>query len=329
MKVRHEMKVSFLSIFALLLIGCATQPGFNRNAFLERSERKLSTYQATFEPNIENRVHLAPPEIIQYLNQMDSTDKYLPYSPTRDELKIVAQYFALLPSKYLETIQHYVVGVYFISNFIGGGMSDFLYDEKGSMYIALYLNPELLQKSVEEWIEYRENASFLEDSSIAIKVESDQSYRGLLHTLVHESSHIYDYYYHATPYIEPFFKNEKGSGPTRFTQAVWEDYQIPKAKYDFLRKSHYSGYGLDGKIDSSKAVMLYSSLSSSPFSSLYGSLSWAEDFAESFTWYYLKERLGVSYKVTVQKNGKVVAEFEPSKDSLILARYPVFADILK
>jgi hypothetical protein len=296
---------------------------------LNRPERKLVTYKASFDVNIGKRVGIAPPEILQYLNGMDSTDKYLPYSPTDEELRIFSEYFALLPSKFRATMERYVVGIYFISNFGGGGMSDFLYDENGKMYIALYLNPEVLKKSLEEWMEYRENSPFSANSDIVIKVESDQSYRGLLQTLVHEASHIYDYYYHETPYIQAFFKENKGTDPTPFTQGIWEDYRVPKDTLNFLSQTKYSGYGLNGQIDRSHAIPLYSHLAKSPFSSLYGSLSWAEDFAETFTWYYLKTKLGISYKVTVQKDGKTVASFAPDKDEVLPDRYRLFAGIVE
>ena len=321
------MKPTLLLAAVWLLVGCATQHGFNRAAFLQRPERQLATYHARLDADIADRVQPAPPAIIRYLDRMDSTDQYSPYTLSPDELKLFLQYFALLPAKYRDTIQRSVVGIYFISNFAGGGMSDFLYDEKGKLYIALYFNPELLHKSVAEWLEYRENASFLDDGNVQIKVASANNYRGLIQTLVHEASHIYDYYYHVTPYVEPFFRQGETSISKTFTRGVWQDYRVPAPGLDFLRPTKFSGYGLNGKIDRSEAVGLYSQLGRSPFSSLYGALSWAEDFAETFTWYYLQAKLGISYQVTVVKGGKTVAEFAPGHNSLIWARYSQLAEI--
>jgi len=132
------MKIPLHIISLVFLIGCATQHAFDRQVFLQRPERQLKTYHPTFDPNVVNRVRPAPKEILQYLNKMDSTDKYSAYVPTSGELRLFSEYYALLPRKYQEIIGRNVVGIYFISNFAGGGMADFLFDENGKMYTALY-----------------------------------------------------------------------------------------------------------------------------------------------------------------------------------------------
>lgn len=310
------MKIPIIVLGIFVLLGCSNPPDFDRDAFLQRPERKLLTYTGVIEPEIMQRIRPAPEAILAYLNAMDQTDRYGAYMPSEAEKAMFSEYLGLLPGMFRDLIQQKVVGIYFVSNFVGGGMSDFLYDEKGNMYSALYLNPVLFQKSLAEWIEFRENSSFLEDPRISIKVSSATQYRGLLHTLIHEASHLYDYYHHATPYIESFFKEEARSSTTEFTEGVWDDHRKPKATFDVLQHSGYSGWGLNGRIEKDKAARLYGRLVDSPFASLYGTLSWSEDFAECFTWYYLKKKLGVTYRVSVQENGKTLVDFEPRSDKL-------------
>jgi hypothetical protein len=59
----------------------------------------------------------------------------------------------------------------------------------------------------------------------------------------------------------------------------------------------------------------------SPFISLYGSLNWAEDLSEFLTFYHLTEKMGLSYRLGVYRNGKSLYSLEPAKSEARRGRF--------
>jgi len=51
------------------------------------------------------------------------------------------------------------------------------------------------------------------------------------------------------------------------------------------------------KLTLAQAEPLYKALSASAFASLYGAQSWAEDMAESFSWYYYTHILAQPFRI--------------------------------
>jgi hypothetical protein len=323
--------ITLISIVLLALFSCITHHIPNIDEEKNRQERKIENYNGSTQKSIENRILIVPPVILDYLNKMDSTDKYKPYEPTNDEKQLFLDYFNLLPRKYKQVIEKKLVAVYFIQNFIGGGMSDFLFDQNGNLYTALYLNPDVLHTKLNDWITYRDNSTFTEDgSTVKIEVDCGNGYFGLLHTLMHEGSHIFDYHYHITPYVEPVLmtiSNTKMQTP--FIDGIWKDYGHPFPMYDFENRTNVSGYGLGKKLPREFAVALYTNLNKTPFSSLYGSSAWVEDFAETFTWYFLNKYLKIKYVVTIYKENREILHFSPTDNKMVMNRYDQFQSILE
>ena len=83
--------------------------------------------------------------------------------------------------------------------------------------------------------------------------------------------------------------------------------------------------GIDGlndgpKIDISDAQALYEQFASSSFMSLYGCLSWAEDFAEFVTWYHYSNKLGQPYRIRLLRNDDVLIELSPVNFDAVRSR---------
>ena len=289
------------------------------------------TSKINLDVPVENRIQLASDKVISMLNTMDSTSEYQPYSPTADEITLFSEYLELLPEKYKQIIKEKVVAVFFIENFMGGGMTQWVYDKKETMYMVWFFNPEILHRTMAEWINYRENSYFSSDNSsgIAIAVECSSDYFALLHTLVHETSHVYDYNYHITPFTEPFLQDEHSALKTNFTDKIWNDYDRPAEEYDFLYRDSLSAYGLGPAQKKSLSIDIYRSLSKTPFASLYGSQNWAEDFAESFTWFYLEKYLHCTYRIRISKNNEDVFIYEPLLNPLFTSRFDNFKAIME
>jgi len=109
-----------------------------------------------------------------------------------------------------------------------------------------------------------------------------------------------------------------------FVENIWAEYAKPEARADFAGRTNVTFYGRGGgpKISVANAGELYLALSNSPFPSLYAAQSWAEDFAECFTWYFFTDRLGQKYKVGLKRGGTVEVEYEPIYWSRVVHRFP-------
>jgi len=128
---------------------------------------------------------------------------------------------------------------------------------------------------------------------------------------------VYDYYYHVTPYLSGYLITDTAKSSTAFTKDIWVNERTPAGKYNILHNTKYSGWGLNGQIDRNISIQLYQKIAQTPFSSLYGALAWYEDFAETFTWYYLYKNFNITYRTVVIKDGFTAAEYCPTENPLV------------
>jgi hypothetical protein len=313
-----------IKLFPVLILIVILAGGFPTHAadnpVTQNPLRKLSSYPQKLNLPLIERISEASDVYITGLRKMDNVDNYENYTLNTDEKKIFAEYYTLLPDQYKNIMEKRIACIYFIKNFSGGGMTDFVFDDKGKMFLVMLFNPQILKTSLHEWIKYRDSSSFIDDKSgITIENNLPKSYLGILHTLVHESSHAYDYIQHETPYVEPILKKKISTND--FTKDVWLNYSTPIEKYNFpLRKSVHT-YGLGEALDYSRAIEIYRDLDKTPFSSLYSCSNWAEDFAETFAWNYLQQKLSITYKVMIMKDGKILSSFSPTEKDTVKKRY--------
>ena len=291
-------KTIFCIIAGILLVsGCASR----KADWKQEPKYRLATYAAEIRYDIADKIRPVPDIVLQSMNSADNTDVYKNHPAEPGQVRLILEYFDLLPEPFREIWHDRLAGIYLVENFLGGGMADLCFDDKGNMYMVLFLNPLIFSKSMEEWIDFRDNSPFFDDNSgTEIHSRVSGNFRELLHIMTHETAHMYDSYNHETPYMYPVMKSatpEKESYP--FTDGVWADYSIPVKEYDFPGRLDIASYGLGKQLPRSRAQELYRDLAETPFCSLYASRLWVEDFAEWFTWNYLKKTLGISYSVTV------------------------------
>lgn len=264
-------------------------------------------------------------DILDRLMSMDSRADYTGHELTNEEKELFLNYYQLLPQAIKTVLSKKVLAIYFIKNFIGGGMTDIAFDSTGNAVNILYFNPEIFNHTLSSWITLRENSAFTGNEEISIKAMCSDDYTGLLHTLLHEGAHIYDFHNRVTPFIYPAVRTNNRQS-TEFTRTVWKSYAVPLTQDKIHRDTKYPGWGFSGKEDIETAIDWYRALSNSPFCTLYASLNWAEDFAESFTWRYLYERFNISLQVDISKQNIMVYRYILDPDSI---RYKAFNEILK
>ena len=286
--------------------------------------QKIENYNINIGLPIDEKISIISPVIINLLNDMDKVDNYLPYELNYEEKKLFIDYYSFLPSIFKNIISEKVLGIYFIENYLGGGMTLPVFSNAGDMYIVLFFNPEILRQNISEWINFRDNSTFSNtESSISVVIESSTDYRALIQTLFHEACHVYDFYNFVTPV------RDRKKIPTEFINNVWNDFDEPIEKYNFTKRNNLSFYELGEKIDKEYALDIFTALKNTPFSSLYGSTSWLEDFAETCTWYYLNKYYGIKYTTQLYKDGKLLLSYDPNDNELVTRRYKIFEKIIK
>jgi hypothetical protein len=288
--------------------------------------KNIRFYNGSISNNVNEKIQNASINVLKYLCEIDGNKKYKNHVLSGNEKNLFFEYYSFLPESYKKVISDKVYAIYFIDGLSYGGMADYIFDDNNNMYCILFLNSKVLQKNLSEWLEERDNSPFKSvNKSNKIVVKCSSVYKGLLHTLVHESSHIYDYFNHITPYTEPNLK-ELGVGTTEFVN-VWEEYYLSKEQYrnDQIRNVSFWGFGNKISITNASAIIKY--IVNSPFSSVYGAKNWADDFAETYTFYYLKKKFNIEYEILYMENGKIIQSYIPTNNILVKQRYSLFSNI--
>jgi hypothetical protein len=318
----------FLIIF---LISCGGETGSMKEEILNMPIKQLKNYEYDFKEPVEERIKEAPQFLLDTMMAWDNTDDYIQYMPTEREWSAFRKYINVLPDRNIRVLEKKLIGVYFIDNFKGSGMAEYVFDSEEEIYCILIINPDVLHFDMSSWLTLRENSCFkMDGSGIKIKVQCGTEFSGLLYILLHETTHIVDYTETITPYCEPglvyFFEPEKPE-TNNFTKGIWSDYNKLTDTYNFPEQKAISYYGLGGpNLEFSQAHSVWKYVSAGPQASLYGCMSWAEDLAEYITWYHYTQVMGRPYKIIISKAGSVIFEYEPFKNSLVLERINTLPD---
>ncbi|MBI4979800.1 MAG: hypothetical protein HZC28_20140 [Spirochaetes bacterium] len=286
--------------------------------------RALSNY--TFSPasSLQERVVPAPQFMLSYLRAMDQRSDYSNHVFTAEEQRTVNDAIALLPSAVSSIMRERLVAFYFVDNFLGGGMADWLFDGRSNVYCFLIFNPATLTQSVSSWLTMKDSSCFIPDGTNRVVVNCGERYRAFLYILLHEGTHAADYAGEITPYTERtlFTLQRRTVSAKPFTDRVWASYNVPERKYDFPLRTNITVYGFGGgpKIAMRDAAALYRSLMQTPFVSLYAATSWAEDLADNTALRYMTETLRIPYVISVVSNKIDSVTVRPAEHALVRHR---------
>jgi len=292
--------------------------------------KNFDSYAFSPETDLIHRLQEAPDFFLDYLKEMDGNPSYTSYSPDGTERFIIEFALQNLPPRFTSILEERLLGIYFVNDFLGSGMADFVLDEDNNLYYTLTFNPKVLTMSMTELVSYRENTCFIQDDpSLSIEVQLSDEAPGFFYILMHETAHIFDYQEHETPFVEPGLKELAAHTPesTPFTQGVWRDYHIlaDEDRFPYTGRISFYGMGEGPSIPISEAEEVYRSLESLPIASLYGTKSWAEDFAEMMTFLYLTEHMQIGYRIVIKQDWEEYNSWEPMLSPKVQKR----ADILR
>jgi hypothetical protein len=306
---RFFKTVSGLCVFSALLCACGPgqPPAVDIKQYMAQPHMQVRTYGFDPKSSLESRIGPCPDFLLGALKNMDGRDDYKPYALQPAEKRLVLDIVASLPAAMRKAFQEKLLGIFFVENFTGNGMSNWVLDERRKVHAWIVINPASFEKSLSETLTGREASVFQGDAGV--KVDCGTRYPGVLYTLLHEGLHAYDYVQGVTPYVERMVvqatRGDKGEG---VSWDVWQGIQQPKPEADFAYRDKLHFYGLGGGavIPAADAGKVYAAFKNTPFASLYGSLSWAEDAAELFVFHHITRVLEQPYAVRIK--GKAAAE---------------------
>jgi hypothetical protein len=178
----------------------------------------------------------------------------------------------------------------------------------------------IFRQNASEWLTEKESGYYdATGSPLRVSIEAGNRDAAVF-VLLHEATHIVDACLGITPRFRSGDNSASGVISTHFTEGVWSEHRIPVRQYrDPLRER--LRFRPDGEIlaiDHSSSI--YSSLSKTPFVSLYGSYNWGDDLAEYVAVFHWTEILKQPYKIVILKEIKKVFVYEPMKSNLVRKR---------
>ncbi len=318
------MKKIFGSIFIamlLLLVSCGKQEG---DAGLEEYHKRES-FSVDLKSPLAQRIGRAPDFVLNYAKDLDQNDRYRGRVLDEESKMKASRAMASLPAYLTRTLRQRLLGIYFIEGLAGSGFTEWAADGNGTIYSFMVFNPRIMKMSASELLTWRENTAFSAGNrGPAVSIACGKDLDGFLYILLHEALHVYDYAYGVTPWCDEGIKKFQGisSDSSAYTDGIWCGYSSPCKKLWFAGKVGFYGLGGKAPLSRSKAIAAYDALSGSPFVSLYGTLSWAEDFAEAGSFYHLTEVLGAEYRIDVLTDGKTVRSYRPCGFPGVKNRFP-------
>ncbi len=334
------MKLGLISLWLFLpsafLSAAAPVPdAVYRADMLRYPQHNLKSFAPDFKSPLASRVQKAPDFYLQYMRNFDNDPTYAAYEVTSADQALLADYLAKLPAVIQQVMRDRLVAIYFVKNFRGSGWTDVVLDENdpAKVYLVLVLNPEVLHNDLSAWLTKKENTCFSsDDPTVKVEINAGHDYQALLYILLHEGTHMVDYVHRWTPYVQDSFRQLFGlpATDTSFTFGWWSGYRTPVSSYDFPERANISFYGLNGlpQFKISDALSAYRHLAQGPFVSLYGSLNWAEDLAESDAFYFLTHKLKQPYEIVYSQNGKPLLRFSPMDSALVKKRFPILEKLV-
>ena len=330
----HRRRVTALSL-AIWVLGSDLSQAETAEARVEaetlrqllaQPSKRFESYRFDASSNLADRVYEIPEDLIRPLRLRDRRKDYTPYTPTTGEMLLFASYLDLLPEVNRRLMEERVVAVFFVNNFLGIGMTDWVLDREGKLYFTMIINSNALKEGLSTFLTRMELTCFrINDSTIKIAVNMGSKFRGLLYALMHESVHVVDYLRGITPYPDRRFGKLAGKtdDSTEFTDRFWRTRTETTTEYDPRIRQEVTFFYLDGgpKLNITEAPSIYERLSTMPFVSLYATTNWAEDLADTVTFYHLTKRLNIPYQIHLFKNDMLIAEHVPTLKKVIRERY--------
>ena len=236
---------------------------------------------------------------------------------TEMEKKKVSQAFSTLPPLHQIILKEHLYSISFMDNMPNTALTSPVDISGSSKMFNITFRAGIINETISEWASWKENTYYVKAENNEYKVIVHAgNLDAIIYILLHEATHIVDAVLNITPQVDDM---DMAVSPTRFTANVWNKMNEPdnNATNTVLETTRFRS-GKPLPISSTPEV--YKALQESPFASLYSMASWHEDFAELVTIYHLTSRMNQPYKITINRYGATVFEYEPFANKKVIKR---------
>ena len=287
---------------------------------------KLSYWQSYFDRPLEERVFVAPPEVINYVEMDNRTSGYpnRPFAPPANEdfIADISAALAEIPDTVKDRLDDKLAGIFLVSDLGGTGYTNYIRDDNDNDVAAfVVLDYQVLeQRSANEWATWKESTPFKSDPDYAIEVtiqpeQNDSRKNAIQYILLHELGHVVSVNekFHPAWNIAP--RDIENVEQYEFFNESWlvaKQFNAVDSKYDgtVLADRKNVIYYLWPKLSAARLVPIYDALEQTNFPTLYAVTDPAEDWAESFVTYVHSVLMQKPFVIRIKNKGQVVKTFE-------------------
>jgi hypothetical protein len=264
--------------------------------------------------NFYDKIFAFPKEMIPFLKKHPKHHIYADIlnhqNIKRSEIKLFKDVLKEIPLFFKKKIEEKLLAIFLVKGIGSSGFTELLPNEKG----VIFLNVEKLNRKSNKWCRHKESSPF-DEGKIKIVCQMDTNFKtashnAILYTLLHELAHLLEI---KTPFL-PTISSKKNLKTFPFTKLSWEGspyhFSALTDKTFYLRPS-LKFFNLRPKLKNYFIPLVYKQFLGSNFVTLYGSINYVEDFAESIAHYIYVNKMKKPYKITIQKENRVLLIIKP------------------
>jgi hypothetical protein len=297
-------------------------------AAMAHPAKTIQFWQARFAKPPEERVDVAPAELVQYL-ALDAIWQQIPAEPRAagsypEVLAEVRGALAGLAPEIRQRLSGRLAGVYLMEGFGGTGFTDIVRDASGPAAAFVVLDPTVLEKrAANAWATWKESSPFIPDSRYALRATledaaHDTRRQAIQYILLHELGHVLSVGadFHPNWNLAPSQVPVSDRYP--FFDISWS---IDRARNEYVNRfsdvlpeARQVRYYFGAKLPAERMRVTYDHLERTAFPTLYAATVPGDDFAESFANYVHVVMMKKPFEIAILEDGEVVKRYGPCWD---------------
>ncbi len=285
--------------------------------------RNKSFWASALAKPLEQRIGVAPDELLLYLN-LDNIASGVSNRPRAVQipaalLKDVSDAVAELPPVVKALVEKKLVGIYFVKDLGGTGLTDYVHGgwfSSDAGFIALDMDV-LARQTANAWATWKENTPFIADAAYKLEAQieneaGDNRKNAIQYILLHELGHIISIGEDIHPRWDgPATSVEKFP----FAKLSWQitpDNGKYVSRYDgtFFGERREVRYYFGPMIGAKRMAALYAKLLDTNFATLYAATHPGDDFAESFVTYVHTILQKRPWEIRLLSDGKIAKTYK-------------------
>lgn len=288
--------------------------------------RREPYWKSFFAKPIQDRVFIAPREVIEYID-LDNRKIGLPNRPTtptpsKEFLQDIRAAIEEIPPSIKKLMDRKFAGIFLVNDLGGTGYTNYILNENNdpiSAFVVLDANV-LQQRKANEWATWKERTPF--KAGVVFDIEAviedgstDNRKNAIQYILLHELGHVASVSENIHPVWEVYPNDIQNVGRYSFFNESWKiDREQNKftSRFDssFFSERTDVIYYFGAKLNNGQIVDVYNKLEKTNFATLYAATHPSDDWAESFVTYVHGVLMKKPFRITIKKNGKAERVFE-------------------